>query len=33
MALVLDEYWLKLAGQERSREKRESREIMGGRKE
>ena len=28
MALVRDEYWLKLAGRERSREKRESSEIM-----
>ena len=28
MALVRDEYWLKLAGRERTREKRESREIM-----
>ena len=27
MALVRDEYWLKLAGRERSRETRESREI------
>ena len=28
MALVRDEYWLKLAGRERSTEKRESNEIM-----
>ena len=28
MALVRDEYWLKLAGRERSREKRESREVL-----
>ena len=28
-----DEYWLKLAGRERSREKRESREVMEGKKE
>ena len=33
LALVHDEYWLKLAGRERSRETRESREIMEGRKE
>ena len=33
LALVRDEYWLKLAGRERSRETRESREIMEGRKE
>ena len=33
MALVRDEYWLKLAYRERSREKRESGEIMKGRKE
>ena len=32
MALVRDEYWIKLAGRERSREKRESREIMEGKK-
>ena len=30
VALVRDEYWLKLAGRERSREKGESREIMDG---
>ena len=28
MALVRDEYWFKLAGRERSREKQESREFM-----
>ena len=33
LAFVRDEYWLKLAGRERSREKQESREIMEGRKE
>ena len=33
MALVRDEYWLKLAGRKRSMEKRESTEIMEGRKE
>ena len=32
MALVRDEYWLKLAGRKKSREKRERREIMEGRK-
>ena len=32
MALVRDEYRLKLAGRERSRENRENREIMEGRK-
>ena len=33
MALVRDKYRLKLAGRERSRENRENREIMEGRKE
>ena len=33
LALVRDEYWLKLAGPERSRETQESRKIMEGRKE
>ena len=32
MALVRHEYWLKLVGRERSRETRESREILEGRK-
>ena len=32
MALVLDDYWLKLAGRERSMERRESRGIKKGRK-
>ena len=32
MALVRDVYWLKLAGRERSRETRESREIVEGRR-
>ena len=33
MALIRDEYWLKLAGKERNRETRESIEIMEGGKE